>query len=249
MPFLAALHAGARRTDVGEVALWTGLTLGVTPASTRAVRPALGPRGRPIRQQDPGAALSRQLRRRHGTHGVCDAAMAPVRSARHSGTRCGLRSADDCDGGHVGAASSRWRARSAPCRRRSVWDRRSGLCSAECLPPRSACGTRFSCRRRVYAGAFLMVTLMYTGAARAQRKPGEGGRVSFASGSRLRELRAADAGDLRSAAGRSQLRSGLAAALTELGYSSVTRRVLVGMLFSVLAICAAASVTSWRPRC
>ena len=42
MPFLASYIQGLGVTDVGEVALWTGLTLGVTPAVSAMCAPLWG---------------------------------------------------------------------------------------------------------------------------------------------------------------------------------------------------------------
>ena len=42
MPFLASYIQGFGVTDVGDVALWTGLTLGVTPAVSAMCAPLWG---------------------------------------------------------------------------------------------------------------------------------------------------------------------------------------------------------------
>ena len=49
-----------------EVALWTGLTLGVTPAITALVRTVLGPCRRPLRRQDSGSTFPFEFRLRDG---------------------------------------------------------------------------------------------------------------------------------------------------------------------------------------
>jgi MFS family permease len=91
----------------------------------------------------------------------------------------------------------------------------------------------------VYAGAFLMVTIMYTEPSRAARRAGASGRVSFGTVLAFENfvllmvvifgLQVVD----RSLGPVLQLH------VTELGYSLRDSTVVVGMLFSVLAVSAA----------
>ena len=49
MPFLPLFIGQLGVTDVGEVAMWTGLSLGVTPALTALLVAGLGPARRSLR--------------------------------------------------------------------------------------------------------------------------------------------------------------------------------------------------------
>ena len=82
MPFLALYVRELGVTRDADVALWTGLALGVDAGDYGAVCALLGPRRRSLRQQDPGAALASQLRAGDGGDGLRHA-------ARGTWSRCG----------------------------------------------------------------------------------------------------------------------------------------------------------------
>ena len=62
MPFLPLYFRQLGVTDVGEIAIWSGLSLGVTPAMTALLAPFWGRLGRSVRAQDHGRAVARELR-------------------------------------------------------------------------------------------------------------------------------------------------------------------------------------------
>ena len=104
MPFLPLYFRQLGVTDVGEIAFWTGLSLGVTPAVTALLSPFWGRLADRVRPQAHGRALARELRRRHGGDGVRDRGLARLRAARGAGALRRLRRAGVDDGGRVGAA-------------------------------------------------------------------------------------------------------------------------------------------------
>ena len=136
MPFLPLYFQQLGVTDVGAIALWTGLSLGVTPALTALLAPLWGRARRSLRPQDHGRALARQLRRRHGGDGVRHARRGRCsRCARsRASSPATARYADD--GGRVGAARADGAGDRLRCRRRSGSGRRSGPVIGGCSPQR-----------------------------------------------------------------------------------------------------------------
>src|SRR5439155_27229986 len=82
MPFLPLFIRQLGVTDVGEIALWTGLCLGVTPGVTAVLSRLVGPARRSARAQDHGRALARELRHNDSRDGVCHARVTRAGAAR-----------------------------------------------------------------------------------------------------------------------------------------------------------------------
>ena len=61
MPFSRSTSASSASRDVGEIAMWSGLTLGRDAGDHGDQRAALGPRRRSLRQQDPRHPLARRV--------------------------------------------------------------------------------------------------------------------------------------------------------------------------------------------
>ena len=147
MPFLASYMQDLGVTDVGDVALWTGLTLGVTPAVSAMCAPLWGRVGDRFGNK---LLLQRSLASSVVVMGLMAHATQPwhlfaLRAVQ--GLVAGYGPLTDLDGGHVSAR----RAHGA-----RDWDRadraahrtsRSGPCSVDCWPRRWGCETRFWCRR------------------------------------------------------------------------------------------------------
>ena len=119
MPFLPLFIGQLGVTDVGEIAMWTGVSLGVTPALTALLAPAWGRLGDRFGRK---IMVERSL----VSFVVLFAAMAFVTravaragAARDAGAVRRLRIAVGGDGGRVGAARSHAVRRSARCRPRS----------------------------------------------------------------------------------------------------------------------------------
>ena len=130
MPFLPLYISELGVRDVGEIAMWSGLTLGATPAITAISAPLWGRVGDRYGSK---LLVIRSLRRvcaDQGGDGVRHGAVATGRAARPARRVRRLRRADDVDGGGVGAARPRCRGRSASCRWASGSGRRSVRSSA-----------------------------------------------------------------------------------------------------------------------
>ena len=238
MPFLARYMQDLGVSDVGEVALWTGLTLGVTPALSAMCAPLWGRVGDRFGNK---ILLQRSLV-------SCVIVMALMAYATQPWHLFALRAIQGLVAGY-GPLTIAMVAMSAPVEHmaRAIGSVQTAQRIGPAIGPvlggvlAAAVGLRnaFLVSAAVYAGAFLMVTLMYTEPSRAQRKPGEGGRVSFGTVLAFENfvllmlvifgLQVVDR----------SLGPVLLLHVTELGYSSRDAAVLVGMLFSVLAICAA----------
>ncbi len=154
MPFLPLYISELGVSDVGEIAMWSGLTLGATPAITAISAPLWGRVGdrygsKLLVIRSLGAFVLTK-----GGDGVRHGAVAAGRAARAARRVRRLRRADDVDGGGVGAARARCRARLARCRWASVSARPSVRSSA-------ACWRRSSGLRR----AFLVTAVVLSGGA------------------------------------------------------------------------------------
>jgi MFS family permease len=238
MPFLASYIQGLGVTDVGEVALWTGLTLGVTPAVSAMCAPLWG---RVADRFGNKILLQRSL-------AGCVVVMGLMAYAAQPWHLFTLRAAQGLVGGY-GPLTISMAALSAPAEHmvRAIGAVQTAQRIGPAIGPvlggllAAAVGLRdaFLVSAAVYAGAFLMVTLMYTEPSRAARKPGEGGRVSFGTVLAFENfvllmvvifgLQVVD----RSLGPILQLH------VSELGHSPPDAAVVVGILFSVLAVCAA----------
>ena len=106
MPFLPLYIAELGTTDVREIAMWTGLTLGATPTVTAISAPLWGRVGDRYGSK---VLVIRSLIAfilTKAGDGVRDRAVAAVRAAGVARRVCRLRRADDLDGRRVGAARS-----------------------------------------------------------------------------------------------------------------------------------------------
>jgi DHA1 family multidrug resistance protein-like MFS transporter len=238
MPFLASYIQDLGVSDVGEVALWTGLTLGVTPALSGMCAPLWGRVGDRFGNK---ILLQRSLV-------GCVIVMGFMAYAAQPWHLFALRAIQGLVGGY-GPLTISMVAMSAPAEQmaRAIGSVQTAQRIGPAIGPvlggvlAAAVGLRnaFLVSAAVYAGAFLMVTLMYTEPSRVQRQPGESGRVSFGTVLAFENfvllmlvifgLQVVDR----------SLGPVLLLHVTELGYSPRDAAVLVGTLFSVLAICAA----------
>ena len=238
MPFLASYIQGMGVTDVGEVALWTGLTLGVTPAVSAMCAPLWG---RVADRFGNKILLQRSL-------ASCVLVMGLMAYAAQPWHLFTLRAMLGLVGGY-GPLTVSMAAMSAPAEHmaRAIGAVQTAQRIGPAIGPAiggllaAAVGLRdaFLVSAAVYAAAFLMVTIMYTEPSRAAREPGANGRVSFGTVLAFENfvvlmvvifgLQVVD----RSLGPVLQLH------VTELGYSLRDSTVVVGVLFSVLAVSAA----------
>ncbi len=238
MPFLASYIQGMGVTDVGEVALWTGLTLGVTPAVSAMCAPLWG---RVADRFGNKILLQRSL-------ASCVLVMGLMAYAAQPWHLFTLRAMLGLVGGY-GPLTVSMAAMSAPAEHmaRAIGAVQTAQRIGPAIGPAiggllaAAAGLRdaFLVSAAVYAAAFLMVTIMYTEPSRAAREPGANGRVSFGTVLAFENfvvlmvvifgLQVVD----RSLGPVLQLH------VTELGYSLRDSTVIVGVLFSVLAVSAA----------
>lgn len=238
MPFLASYIQGMGVTDVGEVALWTGLTLGVTPAVSAMGAPLWG---RVADRFGNKILLQRSL-------ASCVLVMGLMAYAAQPWHLFTLRAMLGLVGGY-GPLTVSMAAMSAPADHmaRAIGAVQTAQRIGPAIGPviggllAAAVGLRdaFLVSAAVYAAAFLMVTVMYTEPSRAARTPGANGRVSFGTVLAFENfvvlmvvifgLQVVD----RSLGPVLQLH------VTELGYSLRDSTVIVGVLFSVLAVSAA----------
>ena len=92
MPFLPLYIRELGVTDVGDIAIWTGVTLGVSPAIAGLTGPLWGRVGDRFGNK---LLVQRSLvsfHSRHDRDGIRDQAVAPVCAACLAGVLCGLRS-------------------------------------------------------------------------------------------------------------------------------------------------------------
>ena len=125
MPFLPLFIRQLGVTDVGEIALWTGAILGVTPALTALMSPFWGRLADRFGRRIMVARSLVACAVVDGADGVRHEALAGVRAARGARALRRLRRAHADDGGRVGAARANGRGDRHACRRRSGWGRRS----------------------------------------------------------------------------------------------------------------------------
>ncbi len=219
MPFLPLYFQQLGVQDVGEIALWSGLSLGVTPALTALLSPFWGRLadryGRKIMVERSLVSFVVVM----AAMAYVTPAVARVRAARRAGLLRRLRRADADDGG-----------RSAP---RDRMASAIGIVqTAQRLGP--ALGPIIGGAVAQVVGlrrAFLVTAVFYACALvlvfcdvrRARRAPraghGRDGPHLVPQRPRVRELHPADGGDLRAAVRRSQLRPGPAAVRAAAGNS------------------------------
>jgi MFS family permease len=178
MPFLASYFQQLGVTDRGDAALWTGATLGVTPAVVAICAPLWGRVGDRFGNK---LLLQRSLI-------SCVVVMALMAYAAHPWQLFGLRALQGLAAGY-GPLTISMAALSAP---RDGMARAIGMVqTAQRIGPAvgpliggllaAAVGLRqaFLVSAAVYACAFVMVTVLYSEPPRAARQPEAGDRVSF----------------------------------------------------------------------
>jgi len=238
MPFLARYFQDLGVTDLGEVALWTGVTLGVTPAVTAMCAPLWGRVGDRFGTK---VLVQRSLC-------SCVAVMVLMAYATRPWHLFALRAVQGLAAGY-GPLTISMAALSAP---RDQMARAIGTVqTAQRIGPAvgpvvggllaAAVGLRdaFLVSAAVYAMAFVMVTVMYAEPARAATRAGETGRVTFGTVLAFENfvllmlvifgLQVVDR----------SFGPVLLLHVSQLGYSPRDAAVLVGVLFSVLAVCGA----------
>ena len=238
MPFLASYIQGFGVTDVGDVALWTGLTLGVTPAVSAMCAPLWG---RVADRFGNKLLLQRAL----ASSVVVMGLMAQAAQPWHL---FALRAVQGLVAGY-GPLTVSMAAMSAPPERmaRAIGTVQTAQRIGPAVGPvlggllAAAVGLRnaFLVSAAVYAGAFLMVTLMYTEPSRATRRSGESGRVSFGTVLAFENFVVLMVVIFGLQVVDRSFGPILLLHVTALGYSAGEAAVLVGVLFSVLAVCAA----------
>jgi MFS family permease len=238
MPFLASYFQALGVTDVGAVALWTGLTLGVTPAVTAACAPLWGRVGDRFGNK---VLVQRSLV-------GCVIVMASMAFAAQPWHLFALRAVQGLAAGY-GPLTISMAALSAP--REHMAGAIGMVQMAQRIGPAvgpvmggllaAAVGLRnaFLVSAMVYATALVMVSAMYTEPAPSTRGTGESGRVAFGTVLAFENflllmlvifgLQVVD----RSFGPVLLLHAG------HLGYAPRDGAVLVGVLFSVLAVCGA----------
>jgi MFS transporter, DHA1 family, multidrug resistance protein len=238
MPFLASYIQGFGVTDVGDVALWTGLTLGVTPAVSAMCAPLWG---RVADRYGNKLLLQRAL----ASSVVVMGLMAQAAQPWHL---FALRAVQGLVAGY-GPLTVSMAAMSAPPERmaRAIGTVQTAQRIGPAVGPvlggllAAAVGLRdaFLVSAAVYAGAFLMVTLMYTEPSPATRRSGENGRVSLGTVLAFENFVLLMVVIFGLQVVDRSFGPVLLLHVTELGYSAGEAAVLVGVLFSVLAVCAA----------
>ena len=238
MPFLASYIQGFGVTDVGDVALWTGLTLGVTPAVSALCAPLWG---RVADRYGNKLLLQRAL----ASSVVVMGLMAQAAQPWHL---FALRAVQGLVAGY-GPLTVSMAAMSAPPERmaRAIGTVQTAQRIGPAVGPvlggllAAAVGLRdaFLVSAAVYAGAFLMVTLMYTEPSLATRRSGENGRVSFGTVLAFEDFVLLMVVIFGLQVVDRSFGPVLLLHVTELGYGAGEAAVLVGVLFSVLAVCAA----------
>ncbi len=160
MPFLPIYIQQMGETDLGAIAMWTGVSLGVTPAMTALFAPIWGRLadrfGRKVMVLRSLASFvilmaAMGFARRRGT---CSRS-AWCRASSRATARCAWRWR------RKALPRAAWRSPSASCRRRSVSGRRSAPSSAASSPRGSGCGRTFLVTAGFYLVAFVLVAVVY----------------------------------------------------------------------------------------
>ena len=238
MPFLASYIQDLGVTDLGDVAVWTGLTLGVTPALSALCAPLWG---RVADRFGNKLLLLRAL-------ASCVVVMGLMAQAAQPWHLFALRALQGLAAGY-GPLTVSMVAMSAPAEQmaRAIGTVQTAQRIGPAVGPvlggllAAAVGLRnaFLVAAAVYAGAFLMVAFMYTEGPRAPRKPGESGRISFGTVLAFENFVLLMVVIFGLQVVDRSFGPVLLLHVNELGYSSSQAAVLVGVLFSLLAVCAA----------
>lgn len=237
MPFLARYVQELGVTDVGDVALWSGLTLGVTPAVSALCAPVWGRIGDRFGNK---LLLMRAL----ASSVVVMAFMANAGEPWHL---FALRAVQGLVAGY-GPLTVSMAAMSAPAEQmaRAIGTVQTAQRIGPAVGPviggvlAAAVGLRaaFLVSAAVYLGALLMVAFMYTEPSHTRSK-GEAGRVSFGTVLAFENFVLLMAVIFGLQVVDRSFGPVLLLHVTELGYSGGEAAVLVGVLFSVLAMSAA----------
>jgi DHA1 family multidrug resistance protein-like MFS transporter len=238
MPFLARYFQELGVTDVSEVALWTGVTLGVTPAVSAMCAPFWGRVGDRFGNK---LLVQRSL----ASFVVVMGLMASAAQPWHL---FALRAVQGLVAGY-GPLTISMAVISAPAEHmaRAIGTVQTAQRIGPAIGPvlggllAAAVGLRgaFLVSAAVYAGAFLMITFMYAEPSPRKRKPGESGRVSFGTVLAFENFMLLMVVIFGLQVVDRSLGPVLLLHATELGYGSRDAAVLVGTLFSVGAVCAA----------
>ncbi|HEY6616940.1 MAG TPA: MFS transporter [Vicinamibacterales bacterium] len=237
MPFLARYVQELGVTDVGDVALWSGLTLGVTPAVSALCAPVWSRIGDRFGNK---LLLLRAL----ASSVLVMAFMANAGEPWHLFV---LRAVQGLVAGY-GPLTVSMAAMSAPAEQmaRAIGTVQTAQRIGPAVGPviggvlAAAVGLRaaFLVSAAVYLGALLMVAFMYTEPSHTRSK-GEAGRVSFGTVLAFENFVLLMAVIFGLQVVDRSFGPVLLLHVTELGYSEREAAVLVGVLFSVLAVCAA----------
>jgi len=238
MPFLARYIQELGVTDIGDVALWSGLTLGVTPAVSALCAPIWGRIGDRFGNK---LLLMRAL----ASSVLVMAFMAYAGEPWHLFL---LRAIQGLVAGY-GPLTVSMAAMSAPAEQmaRAIGTVQTAQRIGPAVGPvlggvlAAAVGLRsaFLVSAVVYAGALLMVAFMYTEPARAKGREGETGRVSFGTVLAFENFVLLMAVIFGLQVVDRSFGPVLLLHVADLGYTEGEAELLVGVLFSVLAICAA----------
>ena len=228
MPFLPLYMAELGLHDVGAIALWTGFTLGITPAITALLAPAWG---RLADRFGRKLMVARSL----GSFVVIMAAMAWVTQPWHLfalraiqglfagyGPLCLAMAAESSPRGS-GPAVDRHGADGAAARA-GAWPGDRWRCGGSCRTSHGVSGDIGVLRDRPCPAAGALQGARYR-AHVVGRRPGA---RHLQQRARVRELPAADGGHLRTAVRRSQLRARAAAPCRGDGRRTGSRRVRLG---------------------
>ena len=237
MPFLARYVQELGVTDVADVALWSGLTLGVTPAVSAMCAPVWGRIGDRFGNK---LLLMRAL----ASSVLVMAFMANAGEPWHLFV---LRAVQGLVAGY-GPLTVSMAAMSAPAEQmaRAIGTVQTAQRIGPAVGPviggvlAAAVGLRaaFLVSAAVYLGALLMVAFMYTEPSHTRSKR-EAGRVSFGTVLAFENFVLLMAVIFGLQVVDRSFGPVLLLHVTELGYSEREAAVLVGVLFSVLAVCAA----------
>jgi DHA1 family multidrug resistance protein-like MFS transporter len=238
MPFLASYIQQLGVTDIGDIALWTGLTLGVTPALSAIFAPLWG---RVADRFGNKVLLLRAL----ASSVVVMGLMAQAAQPWHL---FALRAVQGLVAGY-GPLTVSMVAMSAPPERmaRAIGTVQTAQRIGPAVGPvvggvlAAAVGLRnaFLVSAAVYLAALMMVAFMYTEPQRAVRKSGESGRVSFGTVLAFENFILLMAVIFSLQVVDRSFGPVLLLHVAELGYATRDAAVLVGVLFSALAVCAA----------
>ena len=237
MPFLARYVQELGVTDVADVALWSGLTLGVTPAVSAMCAPVWGRIGDRFGNK---LLLMRAL----ASSVLVMAFMANAGEPWHLFV---LRAVQGLVAGY-GPLTVSMAAMSAPAEQmaRAIGTVQTAQRIGPAVGPviggvlAAAVGLRaaFLVSAAVYLGALLMVAFMYTEPSHTRSK-GEAGRVRFGTVLAFENFVLLMAVIFGLQVVDRSFGPVLLLHVTELGYSAREAAVLVGVLFSVLAMSAA----------